>query len=638
MKNQKTIYYTKLEDDVFHTLVKRRRTEAETHWNKDKRLESVREDNLKQYIGAIEDSLIDERYQEVFADNRQFTSVRTIVPFLSARVTAPEVTPANSNDLSLQFAEDFEDVMQKHAERQYARAKIRLAIQDLLKGKRVGILMWRYDRAKNNVVLEHIKPETVVIGKRSKLHEEPDFLSRTIERSVDDLIGMFPDKEAKIKELFGITRGTKSQMEEIKEITEDWIWITEDGKRELVVGWSYQEVCFGKIADPNWDEDGKNVAEEQMIPFVFVNFLNDGEGYIDETSFMEQGKYLQSNYNKRGQTIEENAKYGGTGVPIFAKGAINQADVAKLRFSPIQRVLLDTNDVKKAFTVWQADALPSYIFQDKYDLRNSIDNIWGTPNILRGEQSDKNTLGQDVLVRNQAEGRLSDLIDSVDDAMQRFYIIEAQMMYRYFDEQKFYNYKGDDGKFVSLAISQDEIKKNIGLAIGVKSGSSLPIDRAQRRATVMELLKLNRVGTLTAYKELGVFDDPEAVYKEYILEQTQPEASLEEVDRQVFDREANQDLQMIIGGKEPQEREDIKDEYVAYLNEWLLTDKYKILQEKSPEKAARVSAFIDSIVAKAKRKADKLAMQQPEVSPEEMAAQQIQQQPQPSQAQVLPVQ
>lgn len=611
MKDKETIYFTAVDDEVFLNAAKRRREEAEGHWAKEFDLKSVREKNNKEYLAKyIEDQLVDERYQDIYVDNRQFTSVRTIVPFLTARITAAEVTPANGNDLSLQFAHDFEEGMQKHAEKQMARAKIRLAVQDVLRGERVGLLKWRYDAALDTVVLEHVPAESVIIGKRAKLFEEPDYLCHTLERSVGDLLRMFPDKKDKILKLFGITKAVPSQLERVYDIREEWLWVdVEDKGKELVVGWSYQNCLFGKVKDPNWNENGKNVLEQPMIPFVFFNFLNDGSGYIDQTSFIEQAKWLQKNYNRRGQTIAENAKYGGTGVPIFAKGTIQQKDVAKIRFSPIQRVLLNTTDVNKAFTVWQSSPLPQYIVEDKYDDRNSIDNIWGTPNVFRGEQSKNNTLGQDVIVRDQAEGRLSDPVDCIDDSMTRFYQLLAQLMYRYFDEKHFYNYLGNDGKFVSLAISQADIAKNLGIQINVKAGTSLPIDRAQKRATIMELLKLGKVGTLTAYKELNIFDDPEAAYKEYVMEQLDPQASLEEVDKQVFSREANEDLQLVMGGKEPNEREDIEDEYIAYLNEWLLTDKYMILQREKPEVAARVSAFVDSVLDKAERKANKLAMQ-----------------------------
>ncbi len=79
------------------------------------------------------------------------------------------------------------------------RAKVRLAIQDVLRGERVGILKLRYDSVKDTVVLEHVKADTVRIGKRGKMFEEPDYIGQTLERSVADLIAMFPDKEDKIK-------------------------------------------------------------------------------------------------------------------------------------------------------------------------------------------------------------------------------------------------------------------------------------------------------------------------------------------------------------------------------------------------------------------------------------------------------
>lgn len=597
-------------DEVFGTMVKRRANEADSHWEQKYGLKNARSRNNRDYLAKyIDEQLIDERYQEVYVDNRQFTSVRTIVPFLTARITAVEVTPANGKDLAIQFAHNFEEVLQRHAEQQKGRPKVRLAVQDVLRGERVGALKWRYDKATNDVVLEHVPASSLLVGKRSKLYQEPDFVRHTQERTVGDIIRDFPHKEKKILELFGVQRGVQSQLEEIKEINEDWIWADIGGELKLMVGWSWNNFVFGKMLDPNWNPNGKNLIANSMVPFIFFNFLNNGSGYVDETSFMEQARYLQSNYNKRGQTIAESARYGGTGVPIFAKGAITQKDVAKIHFSPIQRVLLDTTDVSKAFTTWQAQDLPRFIVEDKYDDRNSIDNIWGTPNVFRGEQSKNNTATQDVLIRNQAEGRLADPVDLIDDSMTRFYQIEAQLMYRYFDEKRYYNYLGSDGKFVSVAVSQSEIGQNLDMCINVKAGTSLPIDRAQRRSTIMELLKMNKVGTLTAYKELGVFDDPEAAYKEYIIEQTNPQMSLEEVDKRVFDREASEDLQIVIGGKVPEEREDISPEYINHLTEWLLTDKYRMLQEKNPQRAGAVSQFIDAVITKAQRKADKLAMQ-----------------------------
>lgn len=605
--NSQVFNVDSLDDVVFGNMVKRRYNEASEHWNKDQTLKSVRAKNNSNYLAKyVQEQLIDERYQEVYLDNRQFSSVRTVLPFLTARVTAPEVTPGDGDDVSIQFAEDFEQVLQRHAEQKNGRALVRLAVQDVLRGERVALLKWRYDAMLDDVIVEHVPPEAVTIGKRSRLHEEPDFLRHTQERSVGELIKQFPDKKQKILELFNIDKGVPSQLEKLHKINEDWIWIDLEDKRTLVVGYSYQNFVFGKTSDPNWNDNGKNLLERPMIPFVFFNFLNDGSGYIDQTSFMEQAQYLQSNYNKRGQTIAENAKYAGTGVPIFAKDAISQKDVAKVRFSPIQRVLLDAPDVSKAFTTWQAGNMQPFVMEDKADLKDGIDNVWAANAVLRGQQSENKTATQDILNRNQAEGRLADPVDCIDDSMTRFYQLEAQLMYRYFDEKKFYNYLGDNGKFVSIVVSQDEIAKNLGITITVKAGTSLPIDRAQKRATVMELLKLNKIGTLAAYKELAIFEDPEQAFKDYLMELSDPASLLGEVDKRTFDREANEDLQLVIAGKTPEERDDLSEEYLNHLNEYLMTDKYKMLKA---EQQMRVSEYIDSIIAKASRKMNKMALQ-----------------------------
>lgn len=616
-----TIYYNDMDDSVFLSAVKRRREESETLYERMK-LKSIREENNRMYLSKyLEDKLIDERYQDIFNDSRQFTSVRTIVPFLTARVTAPEVVPADDSDLAIQFAHDFEDALLKHVEKQHGKAKIRLAVQDLLRGERVGVLKWRYDRYLDDIIVEHVKADSVLIGKRARLLEEPDYVEFKLKKSVADLLNMFPEKADYIKSVFKVVKGTPSQLERIYDINESWIWMDKEGSRDLVVGWSWQNCVFGKVKDPNWSESGKNVNDHPMIPAVFFNFLNNGDSYIDETSFMEQSKWLQVNYNRMGQTIVENARYGGTGVPIFAKGSIPQKDVAKIRFSPIQRIMLDSPDVSKSFTVWQSTPLPSFIPEAKYDDRNSIDNIWGTPNIFRGEQSDNNTLGQDVLVRDQAEGRLADPVDCIDDAMDRFYKLEAQLMYRYWDQDKYVKYIGPDGKFVAIVLNQEKIAKNIGIDISVKAGTSLPIDRAQKRSTIMELLKLNKVSTLVAYKELALFDDPEAAYKQYILEIADPASSLAEVETNKINREAAEDIQIVIGGEVPEEREDINEEYVQYLTDWLNTDKYMLLQTEDQEAAARLSVFIDTVIEKAARKVNKLAMQQAPV--EEAAPPQV---------------
>lgn len=604
------VFDLSLNDTTLSGMVKRRTAEASSHWEKLYGLRKIRESNKKLYNSDyVREVVRDERYEEIFSDNKIFTSIRTILPFITSNMTQPEITPANDDSLSLQFAKDFEKILVEVGEEQYARDKIKLALQDLLCGQRVGVLKWVAD-ANGKLCLEHIDPSAVIIGKRSRLREEPDFIQHTQERTIGELVRQFPDKKDDLYKLYEIDKGVPSQLEGIKKITENWIFVEEEDSLKLGIIWmAGTDLILGKMSDPNWLDNGNNLARNHMMPFVLFNFLNDGSGYIDNTSFIEQAQYNQKQYDKRGSTIAENAAYAGIGVPVFGKGAVKEETAAKVRFSPVQRVLLDIEDVNKGFTTWTAGQLPAFIVEDKQDMKQSVLDVFGTNQIQGGmtAQNPNDNLGQDVLLRNQAEGRQQELIDCVDNGMSRFYEIESQLIYRYFDDVQYYNFIGDDGQFEHLAISQQRIAKNLGIKIKIKSGSSLPVDRSQKLATALELAKLNRIGTKRLYQELGL-DKPEEAYKEFLREHILPFGELSEMDKEVFSREADEDLQLVIGGKMPDDREDITQDYLTHLNEYLLTQKY----EKLPQAAqVRVSRFVAGIIAQAQRKVLKMSLQKP---------------------------
>jgi hypothetical protein len=94
-------------------------------------------------------------------------------------------------------------------------------------------------------------------------------------------------------------------------------------------------------------------------------------------------------------------------------------------------------------------------------------------------------------------------------------------------------------------------------------------------------------------------------------EKLTPDAAMTDALKNEYDREAQEDIDEVINGQVPDEPDDITGEYIDYLNEWLLTDKYTKLQQKNPEAAARVSQFIDAVIEKAHRKVVKLSMQAP---------------------------
>lgn len=595
-----------LDDQVLMNMIERKVNAARGFWQTNFNLDSVREDNLKYYLGTYQDEeLEDPDTDRRYYDPRIFSAIRTQLPFVTARITQPEVYPSSNKRRSVVFASEFEMALKGHAEKVYSREKVRLAAQDNLKGERVGLLKWRYDILKDDILLEHVDPRRVVISPDAKLYEEPPFLQEEVDMTVEQICKMFPEKEEKLFRALSIEKGTLSQLEKQLPVKETWMYLPDENYEPyLYVCYSWNKIMLGKDEDPNWRKGKPNVLDHQMIPYMFINFLNDGKHLIDHTSFIEQAKYLQRTQDKRGSTIAQNAEYGGIGVPVFGSDAITQTDAAKVKFSPEQRIIL-SQQVQGNFDVWRAGDMPNFVIEDKFDARNEIDNTFGTPNIFRGEQSNNNTATQDVLIRNQAENRQQELIDAIDAMMERFYQLLAQLMYRYFDSEHYYPYIGENGDFAVAMVKQTDI--DTGISIRVKAGTSLPIDREQQRAAIMELAKLNLVDPYTLYKLYG-FDDPEIMTDRLLMYSSAPDKYLQDIRGEETSREAEVDLKIALSGKTPEEREDIDPAYIEHLNKFLLTSEYEQL---SDAKQVLVSDFIKLRMSQAQKKLDKLQNQLP---------------------------
>lgn len=115
----------------------------------------------------------------------------------------------------------------------------------------------------------------------------------------------------------------------------------------------------------------------------------------------------------------------------------------------------------------------------------------------------------------------------------------------------------------------------------------------------------------------------------WLNQQLDPQAAIREAAKDLFDRQAEEDLTVVMGGKVPKEREDISPEYVAYLNNWLLTDKFRL---QTPATQAAVSEFIQAVIAKATLKVAKMqSMEIPPPQPDPNAPVDPNQPPDPNQ-------
>lgn len=618
-KEQPKIFKYEDNDDIWVETLDRRVEASQSYWDKKYKLAEKTKENTKLYLG--EQALgKDEDEEEVSLDNRIFSSIRTIVPYATTRITEPEVYPSSNATSARKFAEDFEKALHVHADNEELRAKTKFALEDAIICRR-GYLKPRYDHVTGNFCsIEYVPAESIIIDHKAKSYEEPRYFRHLLDKSIEDLLTMFPDMKEKIQKAFNVDDSTsKADLEESHVIHEDWCFVPSDEGLDLIVTWSYKKICLGKMQDPNWRYGKSNFLENHMMPLIFFNVLNDGRTYIDKTSFVEQAKLLQLNVDKRGTQISRNAGLGNTGMPVVDSAALADDQSQYLSFEEDTVLELDVNNangksIRDVFDVWQASPMPAFVYEDKLDSRNAIDNAFGTPNVFRGEQSKNNTLGQDVLVRDQASGRQQEIVDAIDSAMSRLYKLMAQFLLVYGDEQELFKFVGENGAFDYILLNTENLDTNV--QIRVKSGTSMPIDRPQRRATADKAAQMKMIDPLT-YWEIMDEGNAEKYAKRVMQYTTDPATYMKDSQEEIFNRDAFVDIELIKQGAQPPFREDLPKEYFDYLNHYVLSGDLENPQIE-PQIKELITQFIDTQLARGQKMLGQLETQLP--TPEEVAA------------------
>jgi hypothetical protein len=394
--------------------------------------------------------------------------------------------------------------------------------------------------------------------------------------SLDKLLAKFPDAKDNIFKELGIVRGTPLQMAQVIAYREVFFTSYKNGKAEECVAWYFGKCCLGKMKDPNWlpeTEGGKrrNFLDMPMKPYILINYINDGQHLIDNVSAVELTKTLQEGLNKRNIQIAENVEHAN-GQRVFSNKALSTDQASKLTGSPNQKIIVKADDVRTAVTNLQGQQLPQYVFTDKYDMRNEIDNILGTPSIFRGEQSDSKTLGQDVMVRNQAFSRQDDILRAIDIAMDKYFKLFVQMMKVYYTEEHYFTVTAEDGRYDYIAMSGNTIEE--GIDISVKTGSTLAFDKERAEAVALKLASMKLIDPITLYEDLRL-PNVQKRYERLIKYNVDPTLLAMDMKKEEADREAYIDYTVIMGGKKAEPRDEVTEDHLKSHNEQMMTAEFR---------------------------------------------------------------
>jgi hypothetical protein len=543
-------------------------------------LKYARNQSERMVIGKQIDTSKLYRYQIPFVDNEIHIAVDTIISYVTAQTPRPEAYPSEDTDKGRVLSSAVEKALMAYCEKYDVSQEFEKALYGLLV-KRVGILKLYYCNECDEIHTKAIDPNWVIVDKNAKMGENPGFICELHKCTLLDLVLMFPEKKTKIFELMKIKQGTQNQMTTEVVWREVWATVYDRGKKQEVCFSYIKDLMLGKYKSPNWlysgnDGSTKNYLPEQFKPYVPLNYLNDGSHWIDQTTPIEQAYSMQDVLNKRGRQIMENADTAN-GFLAVSSEAVDMDDAENLIGDPNQKIVLKTSGRPIDEFIMQVEPhmLPSFVVEDKQDLRTTLHNLMGTPSQLSGtnqEGDDTDTLGQAIMIKNQASGRQDRLARAVTLMAKRYFNMLVQMMQVHYTDKHKFVYNGGDGDFQYVTITRYLIDS--GMEVGVRAGSTLPFDKSRQEAVAMNLAKMGMISPLDLYKDLHM-DNPQARYDNWFKWKTQPELLAQDAENQEQDGQAYMEFVEIMNGKKDvRPYEEATPEHVLTHRKQMITDQF----------------------------------------------------------------
>jgi hypothetical protein len=567
---------------------------AEDYWNdpKSHNLRSVRENNDKMYLGKHYDPRKLYDHNIPYQENQLFVGTETIIATVTNRISKAEVYPGNDNTASRQFAIDLEKTLFAHSEKHELNRLLDPTVRNLLL-KRIGVVKLEFDKLTGDIVPRVIKPERLVVDKYAGMGKNPRFIAEQITETLQDLLAKFPSKKKAIMDDLGFTNMSQQRLQ--SEVTYYEVWFTyyENDKPWEGKASYFNKVMLEKSKTPHWNyqeepEARSNFFDYPLKPYIPLNFINNGEHWIDYTTPFEQALESQIMLNRRGRQIMENADKANP-TKVFASEAMTPEDAENLTGDPNQSIIVKGDSVANAYGVIPAQQLPSFVVQDKMDSRQLVHTILGTPPQLQGSsQNDNNTLGQDIMARDQAMGRQDAIVRAIDSFMHKYYRYLVQMMKVYYTDAKQYTAVDEDGTFMVVSMSADDIED--GIDVRVTAGSTLPMNKERMEAVALNLAKLGLIDPISLYEALRL-PNPRQMYERLVKYKVDPTLLAQDVKNDDSDRDAWIDYKIIMGGQETDPRSDVTPEHIKTHQQQLMGDEF---MEASPDRQQALLAHIQA--------------------------------------------
>lgn len=620
-KQAQEVFNIDASDHEITTTLRNRIAKSEKFYNSDPAymLEKTRKNNAQMLFG---DHYKAGQYPTLRSSSVKYTeaqiyaAIQTIISYATSRVPEVEARPWNNGIAGRMISRDFTKYAEAHGIEHDVVGIVERMLYDLVQ-KRVGVMKFTMDttyRGIGEICPRHIDPCKIVIDHTAGLDDDPGFIAEKIDnKTVGELVEMFPDKKDEIFEMFNIKKGTQNQLDTIAPYYEAWVTGRDkDGKAEQQLIIFMGGLVLLKTRNPHWLYD----VEQEMIgnhlpkppkPYLMINLLNDGSNKLDQTTLVELVAPQQHALNRLQRSIAEaTEKYGG--LNVFSADAVDKEDVEELSFDGDESIIVNAENVNNAVAKVSPDFLPEWLMRQADRLVATLHSIIGTPPNMRGDTSDTETLGEAIMQRDQAEGRLEPLIRALDNFFNKYYAMLFHFMKVYYTEEHWKTIAGDDGTFDYVMMSRDRLAD--GMDVYVRSGTFLPLDDNRMANIGVKLAELGRISNRDLYNLLKL-PNADEMLENIVKEQIDPTMLVSDAKKDEGDRTAYMDYEVIKAGKQAPPREDPEAGHIDTHRKQMMSDEYQQLpQEIKSAFVAHVQAEMDSLRRRAMAEENALAATQ----------------------------
>jgi len=508
-----------------------------------------------------------------YVQNEIFTAEQVVSAYVTAQLPDVEVMPAKDTPESRRLAANVANMLKYHSQEHGLQGIMTNVVLSVVNNY-IGLIELEFDPScgeNGDVVPSYVDPSNAIVDKRAKQGKNPGFFSFTLQNTAEELIAKFPKAADSIKD--------KVQDKLQSVITWRKVWVTTyvKGKPQEAFVAYFDNIVLTKNKTPHWiyDEDTEGVtnylpnAQKPIAPF---NYINDGTHWIDRYGPLDQTIPLQVMINRIGRQIQKGIAHSSP-VLVFNKKALPKPAADQVTGEPWEKILVDAKDVRTAYGVIQANQIPPFVVNEIQRLAQSLHEIFGTPPQLRGESNNDQTATQDLMARNQAQGRQDLLVRAIDRGLDAYYKQLLHMMKVYYTEEHYASILGEDGRFVSVALSRYDIED--GINIRVKAGSTVPMDKGRLEQVALQLAKMGKISLLSLYEFLDI-PNPGKHVERVIKEQVDSVSIVEDIRNDESDGNAVEDYELIKAGQEAAPRDDVDPRHIKTHQKQLLSNDFKM--------------------------------------------------------------